>query len=165
MVFNKYILPDNLREWWQSVTGAVVAGRPFNNKMPPQTVLKLSNEWHERAAETRAADVAFPEPWREGGTVGEYQIEPLRTAPELGRCAYHLHNCSATYAHRVANGQCFLYVVSQADTPKAMVQLVRDDGGITLDQISGPRNNEVPEELEKAVGTWFETPQKLLAAR
>ena len=150
---------DNIREWWQSVAGAAEAGRPFNNKMSPQTVLRLSNEWHERAAETKAADVAFPEPWREGGAVGEYQIEPLRTAPELGRCAYHLHNCSATYAHRVAAGRCFLYVVSQADTPKAMVQLSLVNQDITLDQISGPRNDEVPGELEAAVKTWFDGPK------
>ena len=146
---------DILRAWWQSVSGAAEAGRPFNNKMAPQTVLKLSEEWHERAAETKVDDVAFPEPWFEGGTVGDYQIEPIKTAPELGRYAYRFHNCAATYAHRVAAGRCFLYVVRQGDVPKAMLQLERDCDGTSLGQLVGPRNDDVSEELRTAVGTWF----------
>ncbi len=46
---------DSLREWWQSVTGAVEAGRPFNKEMPPQTVLRLSGKWHKRVTGDKAA--------------------------------------------------------------------------------------------------------------
>ena len=102
---------DSLRTWWQGMNGTAEAGRLFNKEMSPQTVIRLSEEWHERAAVTEAADVEFPEPWYEGGYVGDYHIEPIKTPPELSRYAYRLHNCATSYAHNVARGDCFLYVV------------------------------------------------------
>ena len=147
---------ENLRAWWQSITGAAVAGRLFNKAMKPETVLRLSEEWHERAAVTKAADVEFPEPWYEGGDIGDYRIEPIRTAPDLSRYAFRLHNCATSYTHDVARGKCFLYVVLQEDNPKAMVELKRDDEGTVLSQLKGPCNQYASEELEAAVNTWLE---------
>ena len=147
---------DSLRKWWQGMSGTVEAGRLFNKEMSPQTVLRLSEEWHERAAVTEAADVEFPEPWYEGGNVGDYHIEPIKTAPELSRYAYRLHNCATQYAHQIAEGCCFIYVVLQSDTPKAMVELIRNGKHAELSQLKGPCNGQVSEELETAVNTWFE---------
>ncbi len=147
---------DSLRQWWRGTSRAAEAGRPFNNKMSPPTVFRLSEEWHLRAAGTKAADVAFPEPWYEGDTVNDYRIEPIRTATELSRYAYRFHNCASTYAHNVARGDCFLYVVLKSNTPMAMLELKRDDIHTKLSQLKGPRNKGVSEELTTAVNRWFE---------
>ena len=147
---------DSLRTWWQGMSEGAEAGRLFNKKMSPETAFKLSEEWHERAAVTEAADVEFPEPWFKGGEVGGYRIEPIKTAPDLSRYAYRLHNCATSYAHQIAEGRCFLYVVIEDDEPKAMLDLTRDDKHIKLSQLTGPCNQVVPEELTAAVDTWFD---------
>lgn len=147
---------EALQVWWQGMNSNVEAGRLFNMKMSPQTVLRLSEEWHERAAVAEAADVEFPAPWIEGGQVDGYQIEPIKTAPELSRYAYQMHNCSSTYAHTIATGRCFLYVVLQENIPKAMVELERSHGRAVLSQLQGPCNEVVSEELGAAVDTWLE---------
>ena len=147
---------ESLHTWWQGMSGAAEAGRPFNKEMSPQTVLRLSEEWHERAAVTKAADVEFPEPWLESGEVGDYHIEPIKTAPELSRIAYRLHNCATSYAHQIAGGYCFLYVVIEGDAPKAMVELSWNGKHAELSQLKGPCNEGVSEELTMAVNTWFD---------
>ena len=83
-------------------------------------------------------------------------IEPIKTAPELSRYAYQMHNCSSTYAHTIATGRCFLYVVLQENIPKAMVELERSHGRAVLSQLQGPCNEVVSEELGAAVDTWLE---------
>jgi hypothetical protein len=125
--------------------------------MSPQTVIKLSDEWHERQAETQAADVEFPQEWYEGGTVGDFRIEPIRTAPELSKYAYHFHNCATSYAHDIANERCFFYVVFEGDDLKAMLQIKRRGGSASVDQLKGPRNTEVSAELKSAIKTWTTT--------
>ena len=155
-ITNDEELISGIEQWWEGYSDLAEAGKPFNKDMSPQTVIKLSDEWYERQAVKRAADVEFPEPWYDGGKVGDYQIEPIKAAPDLSRYAFRLHNCATSYAHKVARGKCFLYVVLQEDIPKAMVELKGDDKHARLSQLSGPCNEYVGEELETAVNTWFE---------
>ena len=154
-ITNDQDLISGIEDWWQSYVDLAEAGKPFNKEMSPQTVIKLSDEWHERQAETQAADVEFPQEWYEGGTVGDFRIEPIRTAPELSKYAYHFHNCATSYAHDIANGRCFLYVVFEGDDLKAMLEIIRKGRGASVDQLKGLRNSEVSEELTTAVNTWF----------
>ncbi len=146
-----------LEEWWQSVTDLAEIIRPFNKDMSAQTVVKLSAEWHERQAETEAADVEFPQEWYEGGTVGSFRIEPVKTAAELSRYAYHLHNCATSYAHQIANENCFFYVVFEGDDLKAMFEIQSGGRGARMAQLQGPRNSEVSAELKTAVDSWCKT--------
>ena len=142
---------NSLQSWWQGLRGATEAGRPFNKAMKPETVFRLSEEWHLRAAGTKAADVTFPEPWYGAGDIGDYHIEPIKTAPELSRYAYGFHNCASTYADDIANGYCFLYIVLKLDTPRAMLELKRDDRHTKLSQLKGPCNEQVSEQLTTAI--------------
>jgi len=148
-------LISGIEDWWQGYVDLAEAGKPFNKEMSPQTVIKLSDAWHERQAETQAADVEFPEPWYEGGDVGDYHIEPMRTAVELSKYAYHFHNCATSYAHDIAKGRCFLYVVFEGDDLKAMLEIIRKGRGACVDQLKGLRNSEVSEELKSAVDAWW----------
>ncbi len=154
-ITNDQDLISGIEDWWQSYVDLAEAGKPFNKEMSPQTVIKLSDEWHERQAETQAADVEFPQEWYEGGAVGDFQIEPIRSSVELSKYAYHFRNCATSYAHNIANGHCFLYVVFEGGDLKAMVEIIRKGRGASVDQLKGLRNSEVSEELKTAVNTWF----------
>ena len=156
-----------IEKWWESYFDLAEAGKSFNKKMSLQTVIKLSEEWHERQAAKDAADVEFPQEWYEGGIVGNFRIEPIRTAPELSKYGYHLHNCATQYAHQIADGNCFFYVVFEGDELKAMFEIKptvltrnsRANGGnirsgVRTTQLQGPRNSEVSEELKTAVDSW-----------
>ncbi len=156
-------LADTFTRWWQAHSNLVAAGRRFNKEMAPSTVLKLSEEWHDRAVVSGAADVEFPEPWYDGGTVGDYRIEPIRTAVELARHAHRLHNCAATYTGVVVSGVGFLYMVFDAqapEAPRAMLEVRRNQYGENrpqLGQLVGPCNEEVSEELGNAARSWLES--------
>ena len=127
-IINDRDLALAIEKKWQGYADLAEAGKPFNKEMSLQTVFKLSDQWHERQAETEAADVEFPQEWFEGGTVGDFRIAPVRTSGELSRYAYHLHNCATSYAHGVADGSCFIYVVFEGDELKAMLELSRRGG-------------------------------------
>ena len=146
-----------LEEWWESVTDLAEIGRPFNKEMSVQTVLKLSGEWHERQAETEAADVEFSQEWYEGSSVGDFKIEPVRTAAELSRYAYRLRNCATSYAHQIANEDCFFYAVFEGDDLKAMLEIDHGGRGINVSQLQGPQNSAVSVELKAAVDSWRKT--------
>ena len=150
-------LTADIEKRWQNYSDLAEAGKPFNKEMSPQTVIKLSEEWHDRQAEKEAADVEFPQEWFEGGTVGTFRIEPVRTAPELSRYAYRLHNCATQYAHQIADKNCFFYVVFEGDELKAMIEISNSERGITMSQLKGPRNSEVSTELKVAVDSWRKT--------
>ncbi len=156
-------LADTFTRWWQAHSNLVAAGRRFNKEMAPSTVLKLSEEWHDRTVVSKAADVEFPEPWYEGDTVGDYRIEPIRTAVELVSYGHRLHNCAVTYTGVVVSGAGFLYVVfdTQApEAPRAMLEVRRDQYGENethLGQLVGPCNEEVPKELGNAARSWLES--------
>ena len=141
---------------WQSYVDLAEAGKPFNKEMSLQTVLKLSEEWHERQSEKTAADVEFPEEWYVGGTVGDFRIEPIRTAVELSRYAYLLHNCATGFARGIADGGSFFYVVYEGDELKAMLE-ISNPARAAIDQLKGSRNTEVSTELSAAVQSWWGT--------
>ncbi len=147
-------LISGIEDWWQGYVDLAEAGKPFNKEMSPQTVIKLSDEWHERQAKIEAADVEFPQEWYEGGTVGNFKIDPVRTSVELSRYAYLLHNCATSYAHQIANKTCFFYVVFEGDELKAMLEIKPGGRGVSVSQLQGPRNSEVSTELQAAVDSW-----------
>ena len=149
---------ESLQGWLESNSYLAEAGKPFNKEMALQTVLKLSDEWHERQSGIEAADVDFPEEWYAGDVVGEFRIEPIRTSEELSKYAYHFHNCATSYAHDVANGKSFIYVVFEGDELRAMLEIEkRGSRRASLGQLKGPRNIEVSAELRTAVDSWWDT--------
>jgi hypothetical protein len=148
---------DGIQKWLQTTVDYAEAGKPFNKEMSLQTVFKLSDEWHDRQAAKEAADVEFPQEWYEGGTVGDFRIEPVRTSAELSQYAYRFHNCVTSYARQVADESCFIYIVFEGDEPKAMLEIENRIDGVGVSQIKGPRNSEVSPELRTAVSTWWDT--------
>ena len=152
---------ESLQGWLESNSYLAEAGKPFNKEMALQTVLKLSDEWHERQSGIEAAGVEFPQEWYAGGTVGDFRIEPIRTSAELSKYAYHFHNCATGYAHEVAKGSCFIYVVFEGDELRAMLEITgKARTRANLSQLKGPRNIEVSEELRAAVHTWWESAKR-----
>ena len=157
-IINDRDLALGIEKKWQRYVDLAEAGKPFNKEMSLQTVLKLSEEWHERQSEIEAADVDFPEEWFEGGVVGEFRIEPIRSSAELSKYAYHFHNCATSYAHDVANGKSFIYVVFEGDELRAMLEIDKHGRSrANLGQLKGPRNVEVSAELRAAVDSWWES--------
>ena len=103
-----------------------------------------------------AADVEFPQEWYVGGTIGDFRIEPVRTAVELSRYAYLLHNCATGYAREIADGESFFYVVFEGEELKAMLE-ISNPTRAAIDQLKGSRNTEVSTELRAAVDSWWGT--------
>ena len=89
--------------------------------------------------------------------VGEFRIEPIRTSTELSKYAYHFHNCATSYAHQVANGDCFIYVVFEGDDLRAMLEIKKHGSHANLGQLKGLRNIEVSEELRSLVDLWWKS--------
>ncbi len=108
-----------------------------------------------RRAEKEAADVEFPQEWHEGGSVGNYLIKPVRTSAELSKYSHRLRNCATSYAHQFADESCFLYVVFEGDTLKALLEISNRGRGVGVSQLLGPRNSEVSTELKAAVDFWW----------
>jgi hypothetical protein len=79
----------------------------------------------------------------------------IQATTALSKYAYYFHNCATSYAHNIANGHCFLYVVFEGGDLKAMLEIIRKGRGASVDQLKGLRNSEVSEELKTAVNTWF----------
>jgi len=152
-------LAYDLQRWSDSKTAAVV-GRPFSDRMARRTVLRLSEEWHTRAAQTQAISVPFPTPWYTGGEAGEFCIAPITDAIELTRYAFALHNCASQYAREIAADCCFLYVVLHEDKPGAMLELVRANGVPRIRQLVGLCNAKVDKAVGKAAKTWLRQRRK-----
>ena len=156
-------LAECITYWRTQLQEPVPAGRCFGSDMAAPTVLRLSSEWHERAADADSSDedgpIKFPEPWFDGDTVGDYRIEPVQTAAKLSLFAKMLRICAGGYASSVARGSCFLYVVfvvgEDNSRPRAMFDLENNRGYRSLGQLKGPCNQKAPKELETAVKGWL----------
>lgn len=145
-----------IQDWWHDLGEPVTASRSFNVNMSPRTVLRLSDEWHERAAVAKAADVPFPDPWVTGDTIDGYQIAPITNSADLAKFAYNLHNCATTYAQRIAKNDVYLYIVLEGDAPVAMLDLRREnDGRIRLFTTQGHCNHRPADEIIHAVRKWW----------
>ena len=150
---------DYLRRWWDSINKSC-EGRPFDENMAARTVLKLSHDWHERAAKAEAANLPFPKPWYDGDTINGHCIVPVKAADELSRYGYELHNCASQYSRHIANGDCFIYVVSKSDGKTvAMAEIARAKMP-KLVQLKGPCNQAVAKPIRSAVRTWLTRQQR-----
>ena len=146
---------------WHTEEPTVVVGRPFCVHMAPRTVLRLSDTWHDRAAEAEAANVSLPQPWYRGDTVNGYQIEPITTAVELSRYAHALHNCAGPYAHEVARGDCYVYIVLKDSKPVAMLDLARTtEQKPQLRQLVSQCNGRMNKRIESSVRSWLRQRRK-----
>jgi len=154
-------LAECVIDWRNQLPEPVPAGRCFEPDMSAETVLRLSSEWHERASEAQTVGVEFPEPWYEGDIVDDYRIEPVNTANQLSLYAKQLRNCAGAYAHDIAEGSIFMYVVfalsaeGPSSRPEAMFDLENNNGYRSLGQLKGPCNQAAPKELATAVKLWL----------
>ncbi len=150
---------EAIKSWLDEGRNTAPAGRLFNRFMAPLTVHQLSEEWHVRIAEKKASKTnqVFPEPWLPGATLEEYRIEPVTDSWQLGRYAYSLRNCAASYIHKIIGGKSFMYVVFRGEQLIAMLELERNSYSkrIDLSQLKGPRNQAVEAPIREAVDAWF----------
>ena len=148
-----------LQSWWDELSKKS-EGRPFDKRMASHTVLKLSSEWHERAAKAEAENFTFPEPCYDGDTIKGYCIVPIKAADELSRYGHQLHNCASQYSGAIAYGRCSIYVVSKSDgKPLAMAEIERTEKPKII-QLKGPCNRAVSKPIQSAVRMWLTRQQR-----
>ena len=145
---------------WREGRGVpmVAAGRAFDPNMNVSTVLRLSEEWHERVCESEAFQGEFPEPWFADETVDGYRIEAILTPGKLNYYGRRLHNCASAYAENVADGACFMYVVFDSDgNLEGMFKLDREmpANRAVLGQIKSTCNRTPSNEMKVAAQTWL----------
>jgi len=128
--------------------------RPFSPDMAPQTVKRLSDQWHEDVSRVEAEKVTFPPAWYQGGTVAGVSIEPIRDHVELSAQARRFRNCAATYSRQIAQGVCYLFTASHEGKPVAMIEIERDNPP-RLAQVSGPCNKKPDAHITRAINKWF----------
>jgi hypothetical protein len=146
-------------------------GLPWNHdsvrmlcpSMSVQTVMQLSDEWHEKVANARdGADYQFPPPWCAAGQVGDYEIVPITSNRDLYREGRALHHCVATYAGRVSSGGSYFYSVRKQGERVATVELYRSfdsDKRLAVRQMRGPCNAAVSKDVARAVRAWLKESQ------
>jgi hypothetical protein len=130
--------------------------RPFNADMSLATVIKLSRDWHDAAADNMTGpNSAFPEPWCPGGIFGGFDIVPITNSSDLYREGKLMHHCAGTYAGQVHSGDCYIFSVRKDASPLATLQLVRGERGVAIGQFRGPCNAKPSKEVLRAVNCWL----------
>lgn len=144
---------DQIRGYFSR--GEEFVTRPFCSDMSLNTVKRLNHEWHEAVANNMDGhDQAFPEPWCDGGVVGDFEVRPITNSAELYREGHTMHHCVGTYADRVRDGEAYIYSVRQSEDRVATVELVRDGQQVSVGQIRGPCNSQVSQKVMTAVRKW-----------
>jgi PcfJ-like protein len=130
--------------------------RRFRANMSLKTVAGLSNDWHEAVASGMSGPTyEFPEPWCDGGEHLGHAILPIVNAADLYREGRTMHHCVGSYSHRVLAGQVYIYTIRKNLEPIATLELVRDDGTVSIGQIRGPFNSRVSKEVQRAAKQWI----------
>lgn len=100
---------------------------------------------------TRRPPGQFPAPPFPGGS----GIEPIVDAHSLAQEAAQQHNCVGSYAQRIRYGNYYVYRVATG-LGRATLGLRRDwNGDWRIDQLAGPYNNKVSDDLRSEVVKWF----------
>ena len=138
--------------------GSQFITRQFSPDMSMQTVLALSNEWHDAVAdsgEINGGNFDFPTPWFADGESNGYRITSITNNADLYREGKEMHHCVGTYSADVLQGHRYIYSIREDERKVATLELGRgDDNKIHLGQIRGNRNSRVPPAIERAVRKW-----------
>ncbi len=139
------------------IRGSRHVTRRFNPEMSRETVLQLSDEWHDAIADADhdGQPVSFPDPWYDGDTVDGYQIIPITDSAELYQEGRRMRHCIAQSMDQVRWGQMCVYTVLDADKHIATFNLIRTADIPNLDQLRGPCNRTVAKPIAQAVRKWL----------
>lgn len=94
-------------------------------------------------------------------TDGKYAIAVIQTPSDLVREAQAMHNCSAGYADRIADGRCSIWTIRRCDAPTEAFYMLElsDDGrvvqcrGVATNSGYGGQPNATPE-VQAFVNKW-----------
>lgn len=89
-----------------------------------------------------------------------FRIYPISSPEALIKEASKMHNCSAGYIDKIANGSCMIFLIREKkhpNTPYCMLELKFDDGKPNkIIQNRAIRNNIAPEDCQSFAEKWFE---------
>jgi hypothetical protein len=131
--------------------------RRFSPAMSWNTVVGLSQQWHEAIAdqELDGDDETFPEPWGPNTIVKGYEIIPIQTASELYREGAKMRHCAATYRDRLRRGDCNVFSLRQDGKRVATIELlVGKNNHPSLGQVRGPCNALASTETMRLLRRW-----------
>jgi hypothetical protein len=123
---------------------------------------KLHDTWAQRVSNKKEAfaflkfqqkygTTCFPKPPLKGTDT----IVPIETVQELFAEGRIMHNCVASYAHRVMDGECYIYRVLEPE--RATLEISDESGRFLPVQIKAVCNSEAGEKTKSAVLRWIES--------
>jgi hypothetical protein len=138
-------------------SGSEFVGKIFNEHMSAETVLRLSDQWHEDVAlGNQDPNLDLPPPWRSAKQVGKFTFEPLMTANEIIKEGRAMHNCAATRLTDVVKGNANIFRVIDNDGSRvAMVEVGPSCNKVFLRESRGICNESTSREAESAIRRWI----------
>jgi PcfJ-like protein len=154
---------SRIQTYFTPHSGAKFVTRLFAPDMSIRTVQRLCDEWHEAVSMSKFSrqETEFPPPWYPHGEIKGYTITPIRTPLELFHEGRAMHNCSLTYADRIANGNCFFYSVTKDGEHVATLMITHRDGQTVLGDLRGVWNDGPDRRVKAAVQKWLVLNQQL----
>jgi PcfJ-like protein len=141
---------------FHSAPGEQFVVRLFKPDMSLKTVNRLSVDWHEAVANSLdGPSNNFPQPWCDAGQVGDYKFVPISDTADLYREGRAMHHCVGTYGGGVRQGETYVYSIRKDGGRVATIQLVRCGDSVSIGQLRGPCNSQVPREIEQTVKKWL----------
>jgi len=146
---------ENVADWVRACTdtdpaSSALVTRRFSPEMSIDTVRSLSSEWHEAAAINRNGGYyEFPEPWAQGGKVGDNDIVPITNSLELYREGHAMHHCVGARGKRIGAGLCYIFSLRKEGVRIATIELVQSEGRVSMGQIRGPSNAPVSGKIKR----------------
>jgi len=112
----------------------------LNNSHAAQRLAEFEDKFGSRS---------FPAPPHPGNR----DIVPILTMEELLREGEEMHNCVASYAHRIMAGECFIYRVLKPE--RATLEIAAKGGSVTVLQMKLACNQEPSGYAQRRVADWI----------
>ena len=139
-------------------TGHQLMPRPWQPAMSFKRALKAAWEWHTRVElHINLGEAPIADMWLSAGFVGNYEFLPLRCTDDIVAEAGAMENCLETFGDNLAHNRSRLWGVRVNGQRVATLQLAQHAGDplVTIRQLKGERNREVPVEVWWAARQWL----------
>ncbi len=84
-----------------------------------------------------------------------YRFAPLLTPEDLQNEGQRMNNCVATYAHKVASGDCLIYSIRRGSERVATLEITSGQGAPVIAQLLAAGNTKASEDVWRAASVWL----------
>lgn len=142
--------------------------RPFDTKLGLGRAAMITRHWLMRVLQDMCvAESTTQCVWSRTAAAGAFQIVPLTTAAAIVEEGNVMSSCVGTYVGYVVLGDCRLYSIRDGSRRLATMELRALSKGRPplINQIKGPHNAPVPEEVYDAAAGWLKAQLQIRGSR